>query len=118
MTIRNLEGRYLYRLSGFVDFTLSQETDFSKIEALVEAAKLYLPDLELVDASACHRPVSADDRPIVGSSKKYSNVYLCTGLGSRGWSVGLGCGKLLSSIILGLPCEIDPTPFAPNRFRS
>jgi D-amino-acid dehydrogenase len=117
MAMKDSEGRKLYRLSGFVDFDLSKDVDYTRIEALVDATRLYLPDLELIDASACHRPISADDRPIVGSSTKHSNLYLCTGFGSRGWSVGLGCGKLLSSIILGLPCEIDPTPFLPSRFR-
>jgi D-amino-acid dehydrogenase len=117
MAIKDSDGRYLYRLSGFVDFDLSPETNFDRIEALVDATRLSLPDVELIDASACHRPVSADDRPIVGCSQKYSNLYLCSGFGSRGWSVGLGCGKLLSSIILGSNCEIDPAPFDPRRFR-
>lgn len=117
MAIKDSEGRYLYRLSGFVDFDLNPETNFDRIEALVDATRQSLPDLELIDASACHRPVSADDRPIVGVARKYSNLYLCTGLGSRGWSVGLGCGKLLSSIILGLKCDIDPALFSPKRFR-
>ena len=117
MAIKDSEGRYLYRLSGFVDFTSSKETDSNRIEALIDATRDHLGDVILIDASACQRPISADDRPIVGASAKHSNVYLCTGLGSRGWSVGLGCGKLLSRIILELPCEIEPAPFAPNRFR-
>ena len=117
MAFQDSEGRYLYRLSGFVDFTSSKEVDFSRIEALVDATKKCLGDVVLIDASACQRPVSADDRPIVGASAKHSNFYMCTGLGSRGWSVGLGCGKLLSKIILGLPCDIEPAPFTPNRFR-
>lgn len=116
MAIGNVDGRYLYRISGFVDFSLHKQTDFERIEALLQAARVHLPDLELIDASACHRPISADDRPIVGSTDKYSNLFLCTGFGSRGWSVGLGCGKLLSSIILGMHCEIDATPFLPTRF--
>lgn len=115
MAIRDLEGRHLYRLSGFVDFTLNKDTDFDRVESLIDAARIQLPDAEMVDASACHRPISADDRPIAGSTG-ITNLYLCTGLGSRGWSVGLGCGKLLSSIVLGLPCEIDPAPYSPKRF--
>jgi D-amino-acid dehydrogenase len=116
MAISDSEGRYLYRLSGFVDFDLSNDTNFDRIEALVDATRVHLPDAELIDASACHRPISADDRPIVGPSRKYSNLFVCTGFGSRGWSVGLGCGKLLSNLMLGLPCEIDPTPLLPSRF--
>ena len=116
MAIKDSKGRYLYRLSGFVDFTLNRDTNFDRVESLIDAARIQLPDAEMVDASACHRPISADDRPIVGSTA-IRNLYLCTGLGSRGWSVGLGCGKLLSSTILGSPCEINPAPYSPKRFR-
>lgn len=114
-----VNGRRLYRLSGFVDFTPNKEPDQHRINALIDAAKVHLDnDVELIDASACHRPFSADDRPIIGpvAAKKFSNVYLCTGFGSRGWSIGLGSGSLLASLILGLPCDIDPEPYLPRRF--
>lgn len=110
-------GRRLYRLSGFVDFTPQKEPDRDRINALINAAKIQLNnDVELIDASACHRPFSADDRPIVGPVLKFSNLYLCTGFGSRGWSVGLGSGSLLASMILGLPYSIDPEQYLPKRF--
>ncbi|KAL7553511.1 hypothetical protein ACHAWF_016803 [Thalassiosira exigua] len=110
------DGRRLYRLSGFVDFAPSVNPDHKRVEAQLNAARNHLPDLEMIDASACHRPISADDRPLIGPSVKYPNLYLCTGFGSRGWSIGLGSGKLLSSLLLGLPCEIDPAPYLPSRF--
>ena len=110
------EGRRLYRLSGFVDFTTEKETNHDRVEALLDAARVDLPDLEMIDSSACHRPVSADDRPLIGPSRKYSNLFLCAGFGSRGWSIGLGCGKLLASQILGMECDIDPGPYLPCRF--
>jgi len=111
------KGRRLYRLSGFVDFTPVKETDHERIDALLDAARVHLPDLEMIDASACHRPISADDRPLIGPSAKYPNLYLCTGFGSRGWSIGLGSGSLLADQILGRPCDIDPDPYLPARFR-
>ncbi|KAK1732317.1 D-amino acid dehydrogenase [Skeletonema marinoi] len=111
-----VNGRRLYRLSGFVDFTPNKEPDQHRIDALVNAAKIHLDDVEVIDASACHRPFSADDRPIIGPAAKFGNVYLCTGFGSRGWSVGLGSGSLLASLILGLPCNVDPEPYLPRRF--
>ncbi len=111
-----VNGRRLYRLSGFVDFTSTKEPDDHRIEALVDAAKVHLKDVKVIDVSACHRPFSADDRPIIGSAAGFGNVYLCTGFGSRGWSIGLGSGSLLASLILGLPCNIDPEPYLPRRF--
>lgn len=111
-----VNGRRLYRLSGFVDFTSTKEPDEHRIEALVDAAKLHLNDVSVIDESACHRPFSADDRPIIGPAAAFGNLYLCTGFGSRGWSIGLGSGSLLASLILGLPCNIDPKPYLPRRF--
>ena len=110
-------GRRLYRLSGFVDFTPARDADVERIEALVDATRSQLPDLEVVDASACHRPISADDRALIGPAGiDYPNLYLATGFGSRGWTIGLGSGKLLASQMLGVPCDIDPTPYLPSRF--
>jgi D-amino-acid dehydrogenase len=117
MAINDAEDRRLYRLSGFVDFSLRTHTNHERIEALLDAARVHLPDLELIDASSCHRPVSADDRPIIGPSIRYSNLFLCTGFGSRGWSVGLGSGKLLASQMMDLDCDVDPSPYLPARFR-
>jgi D-amino-acid dehydrogenase len=111
------DGRRLYRLSGFVDFTPTKEVDFHRVNALLDATRKYLPDAELIDASACHRPISADDRPLIGPTQKFPNLFLCTGFGSRGWTIGLGSGKVLASQILGMPCEIDPAPYLPSRFR-
>lgn len=110
------EGRRLYRLSGFVDFNPSITADHDRIEALIEAARVHLPDSKMIDASACHRPISADDRPLIGPSARYHNLYMCTGFGSRGWSIGLGSGKVLASQILDTSCDIDIEPYLPSRF--
>ena len=110
-------GRRLYRLSGFVDFTSTGEVDSDRIEALVDATGSLLPDLEVIDASACHRPISANDRPLIGPAGiRFPNLYLATGFGSQGWTIGLGSGKLLASQMLGMPCDMDPTPYLSSRF--
>lgn len=111
------EGRRLYRLSGFVDFTPNKEVGQHRVDALLDATRKYLPDAEQIDSSACHRPISADDRPLIGPTAKFPNLYLCTGFGSRGWTIGLGSGKVLASQILGTSCDIDPAPYLPSRFR-
>ncbi len=116
MAITNSEGRRLYRLSGFVDFAPGNNTNHERVEALVDAARVDLPDLEIIDSSACHRPLSADDRALIGPTKTYPTLFLCTGFGSRGWSIGLGAGKLLAIQLLGLKHDIDPSPFLPSRF--
>ncbi len=96
-----------------------RDADNDRIEALVDATRSQLPDLEVIDASACHRPISADDRALIGPAGiEHPNLYLVTGFGSRGWTIGLGSGKLSASQMLGMPCDIDPTPYLPSRFSS
>jgi len=116
MAITNSEGRRLYRLSGFVDFTTGNKANHERVDALVDAARADLPDLEIIDSSACHRPLSADDRALIGPTKSYPTLFLCTGFGSRGLSIGLGGGKLLAIELLGLKHDIDPSPYLPIRF--
>lgn len=116
MAFRDNQGRRCYRLSGFVDFELHVDINHRRVNALVNACRKYLPDLEVVDASCCHRPVSADDRPLIGPTK-VPNLFLCTGLGSRGWSIGCASGSILASQILDIEPEIDAAPFLPSRFR-
>jgi glycine/D-amino acid oxidase-like deaminating enzyme len=94
----------------------TKTADSDRIDALLDATRSQLPDLEMIDASACHRPISANDRALIGPvGAEYPNLYLITGLGSRGWTIGLGSVKLLASQMLNLPCDIDPTP-TPTRF--
>eukprot|EP00984_Skeletonema_dohrnii_P023380 scaffold12478_cov84-Skeletonema_dohrnii-CCMP3373.AAC.2 len=40
------------------------------VEAVVEAAKVYLKDVKVFDVSACHRPFSADDRLLLSENQQ------------------------------------------------
>lgn len=82
----------------------------------------------------CHRPVSADDIPLIGRTKPYKNLFLNLGHGSKGWTLAAGSsmlaslsllmpfeshvnlGSLLASIIAKEKTEIDAEPFNPSRF--
>jgi hypothetical protein len=69
----------MYPLLGFVDFTPTRDADPDRIEALVDAAMSHLPDLEVVDASAC---------PLIGlSGKEFPYLYLPTCLSRWGWTI-------------------------------
>mmetsp|Transcript_4282 Transcript_4282/g.6570 ORF Transcript_4282/g.6570 Transcript_4282/m.6570 type:complete len:505 (+) Transcript_4282:69-1583(+) len=111
-----------YRLSGFADFVADPfakdclEVDQDRAQALIEVAKKEFPDLEVVDIDCGFRPLSPDDCPLIGPSSKYQNLFYCTGHGSKGWSMGLGSGKLLTDIMLKKETSIDAKPYLPNRF--
>ena len=61
------------------------------------------------------RPNTPDGPPIIGETP-YSNLYLNTGHGTLGWTMSLGSGKLLASIISGIEPEISMEGIDMSRF--
>jgi glycine/D-amino acid oxidase-like deaminating enzyme len=60
------------------------------------------------------RPVTPDDRPIVGQVS--DGLFVATGHGSQGVILGGGTAELLASFVTGEPPPFDPGPFSPDRF--
>ena len=88
------KGDGIYRLSGMADFVHSSESkkesmaySTDRVNELLSLAKKEFPDLKVIDTSTCFRPVSPDDTPLIGKASKYNNMFLCTGHGSKGWTV-------------------------------
>jgi len=61
-----------------------------------------LADAELVQQTACLRPISADGLPIVGKIPGWENLYVGTGSGRKGilWSTGM-CHGLADLMVKG-----------------
>ncbi|MDI9335629.1 MAG: FAD-dependent oxidoreductase [Gammaproteobacteria bacterium] len=53
------------------------------------------------------RSMLADRLPVVGAVNGQKNVYILSGLGSRGFSLGLLCGELLASQINAHPWPVS-----------
>ena len=62
------------------------------------------------------RPMTPDGRPLIGPTP-VRNLWLDTGHGPLGWTMGAGSGRLIASLIAGAAPAIDPAPYAPGRFR-
>jgi glycine/D-amino acid oxidase-like deaminating enzyme len=60
------------------------------------------------------RPITPDERPLVGTVR--DGLVVATGHGSEGVILGAGTAKLAASIVLGGPPPFDPAPFDPFRF--
>ncbi len=74
---------------------------------------------ELADASVLSswwglRPVTPDERPLVG--RVADGLIVATGHGSEGVILGAGTAQLVASSILGNEPPFDPAPFDPLRF--
>jgi D-amino-acid dehydrogenase len=61
------------------------------------------------------RPMSPDGRPLIGRTP-VRGLWLDTGHGPLGWTMGAGSGRLLAALVSGSPPPLDPAPYAPGRF--
>ncbi|WP_434779146.1 D-amino acid dehydrogenase [Neisseria sp. Ec49-e6-T10] len=62
------------------------------------------------------RPMMPDGTPVVGGTK-FDNLFLNTGHGTLGWTMGPGSGKVLSDIISHKEPEIDAQDLAISRYK-
>ncbi len=60
------------------------------------------------------RPMSPDERPIVGAVA--DGLVVATGHGSEGVILGAGTAQLVAAIVAGTEPPFDPVPFSPARF--
>ena len=60
------------------------------------------------------RPITPDERPLVGAVR--DGLVVATGHGSEGVILGAGTAQLVTSIVLGGPPPFDAAPFDPFRF--
>lgn len=62
------------------------------------------------------RPCTPDGVPMVGFSKKYSNLFYSVGHQMLGLQSAPGSAKLAADLIVGKPSITDPKPFRPERY--
>jgi D-amino-acid dehydrogenase len=88
-------------------------------EILGEALRVApgLTDASLKEIRTGLRPVPADEMPILGTVPNINNLYLATGLGHSGLSIGPYVGKVVADTILGKELETDIAPFNVERFK-
>lgn len=110
-----------FRLGSTMEFSgYDRRLNQARLTALERGAALYLR--EPVGARVQEkwwgwRPMSVDDVPIIGPSTRWSNLMLATGHGMMGMSMCAATGELIASLCVGPAPVLDPTPYAPARFR-
>lgn len=72
---------------------------------------------QVVTVTACLRPVSEDERPIIGSVPRWNGLYLATGHGRKGILTSLNTGKYLAQLIADGRSEYPMEPFSAARLR-
>ena len=62
------------------------------------------------------RPCTPDGVPLIGFSKKISNLFYCTGHQMLGLQSAPGSARLAAELIQARTPYVDPEPFRPERF--
>ena len=89
------------------DAILSFGTEFTSL----------LDDAELIEQTACLRPLSVDELPIIGRAPGLANVYLATGHGRQGILMAPATAAAIADLIAGGGTDlVDLAPFDPARF--
>jgi glycine/D-amino acid oxidase-like deaminating enzyme len=73
-----------------------------------------LADAPVVATWSGVRPVSPDERPLLGWLR--DGLFVASGHGSEGVILGAGSAQLAAELILGETPWLDPAPFEPSRF--
>jgi D-hydroxyproline dehydrogenase subunit beta len=75
-----------------------------------------LAESEVLSAWWGIRPLTPDERPVVG--RLADGLWVAAGHGSEGVILGAGTGQLVAAQILGEDPPFDAAPFEPGRFRT
>ena len=100
--------------SGFAPHTTT-----AGVRVLLEEALRVAPglaDAEIREIRVGLRPLSADGLPVLGGVSGVAGVFLATGHGPSGLTLGLYSAKLVAEQMLGLAPATDLTPFSLARF--
>jgi D-amino-acid dehydrogenase len=108
------------RIGGTLQLTDANASPSSKrARSITKRLGEYLQaqiDCDRVQPWCGDRPCSPDGLPIIGWSKRYSNLFYATGHGMLGMTHGPITGKFAAQMLLGeVPSEY-PTAWAPERF--
>ncbi|MCE2391080.1 MAG: FAD-dependent oxidoreductase [Proteobacteria bacterium] len=90
-----------------------------RLRAILRAVSEYLPGLPetpTLEIWRGLRPLTPDDLPIIGRSRRQPGVVLATGHGMNGLAQGPITGQLVAQLVAGEPTSLDLGPFSPDRF--
>jgi len=92
------------RMAGMAELVgYSRGLNTARCEQLLRQAQLLFPsalDFDNVRYWSGLRPATPSNVPLIGRTK-ISNLYLNTGHGTLGWTMGVGSGKALADLITG-----------------
>ena len=100
--------------TGFDDSTTTEARD-SIIGSVVEILP-YLEDAELVQQTACLRPMTPDRAPIIDAEPGPDGLVTVTGAGRNGIMLGPAMGQAAAALATGSQSPVDVSAFSLARF--
>jgi D-amino-acid dehydrogenase len=108
------------RFGGTLELAgLDLSVNLRRVRAVERAIARVLPGVEKsehVETWRGLRPLTPDDRPILGRPRAFENLVVATGHGMSGISQGVISGKLVSELVAGARPSLDLAAFSPDRF--
>ncbi len=91
----------------------------NRVDAIIRGAQRILnlpPNSEPMELWRGLRPCTPDGVPVIGFSKKHSNLFICAGHQMLGLQSAPGTGRLAADLLMGEVPAFDPSPFSAHRF--
>jgi D-amino-acid dehydrogenase len=107
------------RIAGQAEFSgIYAEPNYQRAEVLETHMKRMFPEARTTDSTRWmgRRPSMPDSLPVIGASRKQSNVFYAFGHGHLGLAGGAPTARLIADLIGGRRPAIDLTPFSIDRF--
>src|SRR5690606_24464143 len=98
-----------------VDFAITPR----RVNAILKGSKEFLKipqEFEIEELWRGLRPCTPDGVPMIGFSKKWSNLFICTGHQMLGLQSAPGSARLAGELIFDENTYVDSRPFAVDRF--
>ena len=112
----------LLRIAGIFDLTgIDESLKRKRIDAIVRSSAAFLEGLASRDEIELEwaglRPYPSDGLPVIGAVPGREGLYVATGHGRMGITLGPVTGKLLAQVILDGASPRELEPFRIERFR-
>lgn len=98
-----------------IDFAITTR----RVNAILKGSKAFLKlpqSFEVEELWRGLRPCTPDGVPMIGFSKKWSNLFYCTGHQMLGLQSAPGSARLAGELVFGENTYVDSKPFDPNRY--
>ena len=110
------------RIGGTLELSgLSNKVNKKRVQGIIQSIPKYYKNMDVPFTKETkiwtgYRPCTPDGMPYIGQSDHISNLFVGTGHGMMGLSLGAVTGKLLSEIITNEQPTVATEPFRLDRF--